>query len=115
MEPVQNHLVCVNPGGCPARPPPRGRPPSACHELSLCFLGVDLGQPLLVLVEMCVFFSEQFPTTAPTPDGDPEPGPRRMDEKNGPGRVWRSPSDLWQEKIDQGQKAAAGGSTGTVL
>nr|KAF6360507.1 PNMA family member 6A [Myotis myotis] len=34
-----------------------------------------------------------FPTTTPTLDGDPEPRPRRTDEKNGPGHVWRSSSD----------------------
>lgn len=120
MVPVRYHPACVGvlaytPGQPPLSPCTCREP--HCHprlcQLSLRFLGVDLGQPLLVLVEMCVFFSEQLPTTTPTPDGDPEPGPRRTDEKGDQGASGAHP--VTQGRAVQRQKAAAGSSTGTVL
>ena len=84
-----------------------------CRELSLCFLGVGLGQLLLVLVEMyvCSYLSSR-PHPTPETCRSPVPGAGGKDRRR---HGWCSPRDLRKEELDQGQRWPAGVSVETVL
>ena len=84
-----------------------------CPELTVCFLGVDVGPPPpRVLVGMCLCPSLSS-SPSPTQPGAPQPSPgRQWEGQDGRGQGWCPPRDLQKEDLDHPWPAGtSGGST----